>query len=368
MRLYFNIAKYLFIVLLMGAFLMGAWGGKLNPSVWGPLPELFVLAFPLTLAISFLVLVVVLIRKSFVAALLLGACFVASIPMISTTFARPSLFRGKPSMIDPVRTIKVMSYNVHGFNAEDHRVRNRNNITMEAIIKQDADVVALQEAVYYGWNYADVPSIKPMLDTLRSMYPYRTDSRSDKVTLFSKYPFTTTELVHNQVKNTYGKLVKRTDACAYQISLPNNKSITLVNGYLSSYLLNHNERSLLTLTKQSKGDSLSLFNKFEQALSLRVRQTEQIATFIKNNPGNIIMCCDMNDVPGSYCYRLLIDAGLNDAFAEQGNGYLHTFNHQHYLFHLDHILYRGDLKPVHFERHKIGISDHYPITATFVVE
>lgn len=347
--------------------LLTAWAGTLSPTRWGVWTELCVLAFPAAWLVALLACIIFGTARKWTLCAVMALALVAAFPMAQTTFAlgcSPQLQVSDSSLI-----VKVMSYNVHGFNAEDHRVKNRPNITMEAVLQSGADIVALQEAVYYGWNYADVPSIAPLLDEIHATYPYRTEDHTAKVTLLSKYPFKATILVNRQVKNQYGKMVNRNDATAYDIFLPGGKQLTLINAYLASYELSPAERKLSGLGHQpNKTDSTTLLRKFDLALEERVKQARIIGDFIKKNPRHIIMCCDMNDVPGSFCYRMLTGCGLSDAYQKSAIGYLYTYNVSPFYFHLDHMLHTSDISVTRFERIKDGISDHYPIVATFVVQ
>ena len=154
-----------------------------------------------------------------------------------------------------------------------------------------------------------------------------------------------------------------------RIELPDGKRLTLINAYMASYELSPAERKLSGLGHRPDAtDSTTLLQKFNMALNVRVSQARVIGDFIKKNPRHIIMCCDMNDVPGSFCYRMLTGSGLRDAYQQSGIGYLYTYNVGPFYFHLDHMLHSSDIAVTHFERPKAGISDHYPIVATFTVQ
>ena len=56
---------------------------------------------------------------------------------------------------------------------------------------------------------------------------------------------------------------------------------------------------------------------------------------------------------------------LNDAYSETNFGPTFTYNKHLFLFHIDQILYKGDLKALKVERGSIDTSDHYPLLAEF---
>ena len=122
-----------------------AWAGTLDPSRWGAWAEMCVLAFPAAWMLALLVCICFAATCRWAACAAVALALAVAWPMAKVTFALEHISRQQQS--DSSFTVKVMSYNVHGFNAEDHRVKNRPNITMEAVVQSGADIVALQEAV-----------------------------------------------------------------------------------------------------------------------------------------------------------------------------------------------------------------------------
>ena len=81
--------------------------------------------------------------------------------------------------------------------------------------------------------------------------------------------------------------------------------------------------------------------------------------------GPLIVCGDFNDVPESWCYRLLRGDDLRDAYVETSFGPLITYNRHAFWFHLDQILYRGPLQALSVKKGRLRSSDHYPLLAEF---
>ena len=86
---------------------------------------------------------------------------------------------------------------------------------------------------------------------------------------------------------------------------------------------------------------------------------------LDDTSGDVLVMGDMNDTPGSFAYRTVCGDDLHDAWAETGLGPIYTFNSHHLYVKIDHILYRGHLKPLWCRRDKAGESDHYPLVALF---
>ena len=57
-----------------------------------------------------------------------------------------------------------------------------------------------------------------------------------------------------------------------------------------------------------------------------------------------------------------------EVYPEVGMGYMSTYNRNRFWFRIDHVLYRGNLRPVSMERGKTASSDHYPLLTTFVFD
>ena len=72
-------------------------------------------------------------------------------------------------------------------------------------------------------------------------------------------------------------------------------------------------------------------------------------------------------MPLSYTWRLFNSSGFRDAYVDAGNGPMYTFNAFHMLFHIDQILYRGDMRAVSVEKGRLKASDHHPVSATLVI-
>ena len=86
---------------------------------------------------------------------------------------------------------------------------------------------------------------------------------------------------------------------------------------------------------------------------------------INQSDANVIVCGDFNDTPTSWAYRTICGNDMKDAYAENSFGFKITYHDSHFWLTIDHILYRGNLRAVDFNRYDVKVSDHYPIMATF---
>ncbi|MDE7510540.1 MAG: endonuclease/exonuclease/phosphatase family protein, partial [Muribaculaceae bacterium] len=81
-----------------------------------------------------------------------------------------------------------------------------------------------------------------------------------------------------------------------------------------------------------------------------------------------VICGDFNDVPASWTYRLFLKEGFKDAYCATNFFPTYTFYPHGFYFHLDQMLYRGDIRPLGVDRLDIRTSDHLPLLATFEVD
>ena len=111
-----------------------------------------VLAFPAAWMLALLVCICFAATCRWAACAAVALALAVAWPMAKVTFALEHISRQQQS--DSSFTVKVMSYNVHGFNAEDHRVKNRPNITMEAVEALEACTQELRRSIEAGGDGA----------------------------------------------------------------------------------------------------------------------------------------------------------------------------------------------------------------------
>ncbi|MDE6507472.1 MAG: endonuclease/exonuclease/phosphatase family protein [Alistipes sp.] len=73
-----------------------------------------------------------------------------------------------------------------------------------------------------------------------------------------------------------------------------------------------------------------------------------------------LVCGDFNDTPMSYVYRKMA-RGLDDAFAQCGEGYSYTYRGFFDMLRIDYVLTAPDLEVLSYEELRTGCSDHYPL-------
>lgn len=338
-----------------------AYAGSINPIAHPAAPAV-AMTFPLWLLGAVVMLVISLcVRLRLAAIIVLG--MIASLPSI-LDYCPLHLPRHAG---DDDFTFTIMSYNVLGLQDQNGQYFGDVNPTLSYILNTDPDIVCLQEmSSLHTSSLTHVTASQ--IDSLHCQYPYvMIGSKSQAI--FSKFPI---EAVQTGFKHS-GQSGAADMAC-FRAEIKGQK-VTIFNVHLQSFSLVAEDKEMFKKLTRLKGseDEIAemrhhLVNKIREAAPQRVIDTEELIKYIRKFGGpNVIVCGDFNDVPGSYPLRMLADEHLQEVYPEVGFGPMITYNANRFYFRIDHILYRGDLKPVSMKRGSIKSSDHYPVIATFEI-
>lgn len=343
---------------------VSAYIGSVNPVAF-PLGQIINMTFPFWISASFVLLLVNLIvsrrRLLWLSIAVMLICIKPLMNNFPMHILKPSVSREEKKTL-----FTVMTYNV--FNFTDHQGESPSwgNRTISYIISQASDIVCLQEAfpLLGGQSFCN----KSQQDSLKSLYPYYIDmpNRAGEMIL-SRFPVRLLEVPSSP---DWGS--GQYTAYAAEIE---GREVTIVNCHLQSLGLTPDDKALYReLTdKESKPtrNELSqakhnIIPKLLEAFKIRAEQADSISRFLADATDNVILMGDFNDVPGSYAYRTMINAGLKDAYNSCAFGPMVTYNDNRFYFRIDHIFYRGDMRAVRIKRGNLKSSDHYPLKATFV--
>lgn len=348
-------------VLVVMALAVTGYAGCVSPlkhgGVWGILP----LCFPAVLLAAVVLLVVQCFFNRKGAVVVLAGMVCCAGPILS--YSPLHLTRGKAQAGED--TFTLLTYNVFKFSPRDTAGISRNP-ALDYILEQDADIVCLQEA----WTFTVSESklfTREQLDTLHARYPHVMIS-GDTQGVLSRFPL---EAIHLDANNAN---FRGGDIGAYRITLPSGRLVSVFNVHLNSIGLDASDKQLYKnitdLHREPLGEVRSqLLAKLGAAAEGRARQAQQLLRWIRLYGGpDAIVCGDFNDVPGCYTIRALEDAGFRDVYPRVGLGPLITYNDDRFYFCIDHVLSRGDLRPLSLTKGRLKTSDHYPLTVTFAVE
>lgn len=342
------------------AMFVSAYAGQLSPTRY-PGACLAVMTFPIWMVSMAVVTVLdlLLCRR----ALLAVAVTVAScLPAIWDNCPLNVL---PPKAPEGARTFTMLTYNVTNFEDLTRTYPDSINPTMSYIINSGADIVNLQECqcVYAAKKFH---ISERQVDSLYRMYPYVVLG-SYSQTLLSKYPV--------KVIDTGAPVKSGNEIAVFRVNIE-GEQVTIFDVHLQSYQLSRDDKTLyheLTDMGGADAEALSeirtrLVRKIQRAAEGREHDAYRLGRYIARFGGpNVIVAGDFNDVPGCYTLNLMSDYGLQEVYPEVGFGPMITFNSNRFYFRIDHVLYRGALKPLSMSRGYIKCSDHYPLLVRFAL-
>ena len=359
-RLALKIASLILYLVTIAA----AFGGLCNPE-FSTLPSVLVLALPY-LAIATLV---VGLAWACTGGIIMGALAAISLYASWGTIKDVTPVSRSKEAYDSACTFRLVTFNCLHFADTTDNMRPGNR-AIEFLIDNGADIVCLQELV----NFEDPSEIhhwsRALIDSLYAAYPYRAGNQWRDLKILSKYPVKAISL-HTDDPGSEAYWKDRRRWQAFEVDIDGFR-LPIVDFHLDSYELSNAERGVVTditgvsTARRSYAEfRREIFPKLGVAFRSR---SESVKDLVAATEGvsPLIACGDFNDVAGSWAYRLMRDAGFNDAYSETCFGPTNTFNQFLFLFHIDQIFYRGaGLRALDVKRLRLDTSDHYPMEATF---
>lgn len=353
---------WLFTILACIGLMVASYSGTVSPGSFS-LASVMLLTYPFWLGATIIIGIidVLLCRKAFVAVIL---SLVVCIPSI-WSYSPLNVLKPHVPRESEGRTLKFMTYNVAAFHNFTSTFPGDVNPTISYIINSGADVVNLQEVYIFATSKGEHIT-SAQLDSLHSIYPYVLLNGYTQA-LLSKYP---AEAIHTDWPCTAGN-----EMAVFRINV-DGESITIFDVHLQSYGLTDADKSLFrSLTRLGVYDSEKieeiknqLLDKVNAAAVNRAEDARKVGHYITSLGGpNVIVAGDFNDVPGCYALRYLADYGLKEVYPEVAFGPMITYNASNFYFRIDHVLYRGALKPLKMYRGKVKCSDHYPVFVEFAL-
>lgn len=362
-------------ILVVVGLLLSAYGGLLDPRSCGYVPSVMVLLLPLVGSVAVVWTCAVAMMRRWWQAVALGITLLLSLPSLNSVC--PAHLGSDLNENDS--TFTVMTFNVAGF---PHIFTEDTCSTMQTILDIDADIVVMQEMTHsdIDFRYDTVRGLKPYREELDRRFPYRSYTHKDEVAIMSRFPFTVDTIV--PAKKGFDTINYLQDldhypALAFDVMI-NGHKVRIISAHLQSYGLSNADKAITGTNTDGDFDvmqgsrlyGMSMGDKLNRAFALRADDAVTLRGAIDRGPETVIMCGDLNDVPGSYSYRTLAGDDMKDAWTECGLGYAYTYNAHRFYFKIDHIMYRGNLRAVDARVYSdvpqtYTSSDHYPHTATF---
>ncbi|MEO6491147.1 MAG: endonuclease/exonuclease/phosphatase family protein, partial [Ferruginibacter sp.] len=265
-------------------------------------------------------------------------------------------------------TLRVLSWNVEHFDILEHKKHPERKIGMLDMINEyQPDIACFQEMVASdnvpsAINY--IPNFMIRLNMPDYHYSFNRKIDFDAnhhfgIIIFSRLPIINKKTV-SYPPNDYNSIFQYIDV------LKNADTFRVFNIHLQSLKFSNSNLKYIddpSMTdKEDLKRSKNLIDKFKKGFINRMDQSEHVRAEIEKSPYPVIVCGDFNDVPNSYAYDK-IGKGLQNAFAEKGNGIGRTFYAISPTLRIDNIFADSRFDIQQYLRVKKKISDHFPIIA-----
>lgn len=310
------------------------------------------LAFPIFLVLNLLFLLFWLVFRRRYALLPLVAMVVCAGTI------RSYIPVNAPVQEIPDDAIKILSYNVMGYDHDKPHKADDPNKILEYLLDSDADIICLQESMLSGGStLLNEGKVRKVM----SDYPYYSHRQEDGNgwDCFSRYPILSADRVKYTSKNN--------GSMAYEI-LMGKDTLLLINNHFESNKLTADDKEAYRdmikdpETEKVKAASRQLMGKVTEAASIRGPQADSVAAFLDRMPHKyVVVCGDFNDSPVSYVHRVIAER-LTDAFIHSGRGLGISYNRNGFYFRIDHIFHSDNLESYNCTvDNTVKASDHYPI-------
>ena len=285
--------------------------------------------------------------------------YTQSIPLNPLTWRRVNVEQKEEG------TLRILEYNIcHKPEFLERNVANFQSLA-DFLLSKDADILVLPE--HMGPHALQLDSV------LRANYPYNFGSvlkgGYEEDAVYSRYPITSCkhyrmdpEVVLQRHPDADSTFVRNGHGgtMTYELGLDiQGQLVTMIYVHLRSNSYDNAKEK-----EDRRRDKLrSVLESMKRNYAYRDAESEAICDSLAQNANPLMICGDFNDVSGSYVLNTLQHTlGLKDAWWERGLGPGFTFDDQHLLLRLDHLLYSS-----HFELLGVSLlseadfSDHEPL-------
>ena len=359
-------------IILAVITIVAAYGGKINPETT-TIPAILAMTFPGWVILTIITLIIDLWLFRRISAIPVITLIVCLTPILSFSPLNFSSVKLTPEQ--EKKSFTLMSYNVFGlidFNDFTHWSKSHEqlkyetksgilNPTLSFIIKEAPDIACLQEfppAIPNPLNHISALQ----MDSVYAIFPHRTGVSGENV--YSRFPLYPIDL--RQPESEY---------CwfgAAMVHIMGHKTL-VISVHFQSIGLNREDQALFHQLTEGDGTTKvkevkqQLLGKLSNAFRERATQARLLREQIDSlNVENVIIAGDFNDIPDCYALRILAQEDFKSAFSIAGCGPTYTYHGNRFFFNIDHVLYRGKMHAVSYNRQKEGNSDHYPLEVKFI--
>lgn len=355
-------------ILVVLWLLLGVLSMRIPPYEFWP-AGFVAFSLPGALVLNFLFFIYWLIRRSWYVFLPL-----AVIGLGWNHYGRLVSITWENELPQEAKTLQVLSYNVHIFNAYEQIVEGVPRVSEEMVdwvATHPADVFCLQE-FYSRVNSTEYNNFNRIgkrynRNVFASTYQGDRIKADLGIAIFSKYPIIEGNTI--RFPNTPERSANR--AAWVDINV-NGDTIRVYAVHLQSMSIKaediENTYSAIGDEASFKKESRNLARRLRMGFKARAVQVQQLLDHIEGSPYPVIVTGDFNDIPFSYTYSQLV-ANLKNSFEEAGTGVGATYNGPLPFLRIDNQFYSEGLEAHSFRTHyEMPLSDHFPISATYIIK
>lgn len=257
--------------------------------------------------------------------------------------------------------LRVMSYNVHMFEALPYSDQAPKDGFIETVNETKPDVLCVQEfysTIKGNKKFSETVKKEAAFDTYYFAPSRQNDYMAYGQAIFSKYPIINSGLIK---KNEYG-----INRIIYADIVKNSDTIRVYNVHLRSFGLQNEDKEFIQNPSASKAEdekaTKRVGRKLKWAFEQRSNQAESLFDHMQDTHLPKIVMGDFNDTPMSYSVNL-IGKNMKNAFQEQGQGWGVTHFPMLPILQIDYIFTDKQFAVKNYHIIKKKQSDHYPIWA-----
>jgi endonuclease/exonuclease/phosphatase family metal-dependent hydrolase len=321
----------------------------------------FGLAYPIWLAINlfFLLLWILLWKKyAWITLVILLLGFNHLLSLLPVSFSNRSTVPG---------SLKIMTYNVHSLYGITNKEVNRGirSKVTDFLAGQNPDILCIQEFFVKSEDSSKVltrftKEIGASYFTYKNYQEMKDKRKINALAIFSKFPI---------IGNGFMRMNNRNVFCVFADILINGTKVRVYNLHLESIRFGNEDYSFYAHLTEKESESpdlsagsLKIFSKLKKAFALRAEQVDMLKKDMQSSPYPVLICGDFNDSPTSYTYHIL-SGNLKDSFIKAGKGLFgNTYAGNFPSFRIDYILFDKIFEAYNYQRSKVDLSDHYPVS------
>ena len=256
----------------------------------------------------------------------------------------------------PEGALKVLSYNVFLYSTWEDA--DAPCPIADYIVRQDADIVCLQEAGAWGAKARHLDSL------YAAHYAYRDSSAradgNDRLDILSRFPIVGKEVIHYPSSTNH--------SVAFRLKMKTDTVTVIINHFQSIGFTQEEKKQFKTMVKgdikreQARRESRRIVHRLASAAAIRAPQVDAVARYIDSRPNEkFILTGDFNDSPISYAHRTLARR-LTDCYVATANGPGISYHYNGFFVRIDNIMCSASFTPYACRvDDTIKASDHYPI-------